>query len=348
MGLFDFLSGSDEAEAAAAKNAALLNTYGQTANKAFDTYQTAGLGALGAGKTAALSDLSAGLGGQVDAYGRAISTLQGVPTDPLQQGINAFSSGMSGAQTGVAGALEAGQGGVNTLRDLGASYAPAVNAYYGALGLQGPDAAAAARSNFQESPGYKYQVSEALKGVLANASKTGGAASGNTLDALRTRAQGSADAEWQDYLNRLQGFVTPQLQAGTTLAGAYGTLGQLGLGAVNAQLPWTQGLNQAYNNLFVGQRGLAGDISGQYGNIASATGANYGARAGAETGYGQDVTNVYGNVASGNTQTARDIAQGNIASNNQVAQAGQADAANYWGAIGSGVKAAGMAFGKPA
>jgi hypothetical protein len=344
MGLFDFLSGSDEAEQAAQRNAALLNTYGQTANKAYDTYQTAGLGALGTGQAGALSSIATGLSGAKDAYGNAITTLQGVSTDPLQAAINSFSSGASNAATGTAGALEAGQGGVNTLRDLGASYQPAIDAYYAALGLKGTDAAAASRANFLPGTGYDWQQEQAAKQTLARASQLGIGQSGNTAAALVQRSSDIAGTQWQDYLNRLQGFVTPQLQAGTALAGAYGTLGQLGIGAVNAQLPWATGTANAYQNLFTGGRGISGDVAGAYDKIAAATGASGAQGAGVYTGYGQDVANVYGNVASGKTQTARDIAQGNIASNNQIAQSAQADAANYWNTIGSSIKAAGTAY----
>jgi hypothetical protein len=61
MGLFDWFSGSDEAESAAAKNAALYNQYGIDTSNAYNQYQTGATGALTGAKTAALGALGEGL-----------------------------------------------------------------------------------------------------------------------------------------------------------------------------------------------------------------------------------------------------------------------------------------------
>ena len=343
MGIFDFLSGSDEAETAAAQNAAALAAMQEQANKLYGTYQTQGLGALGGARTATLDQLRQGLTGQTGAYGQGIEALRGVGTGPLEQAITAYQAGVGGAQGGVAGALAAGQGGVDTLRQLGQSYQPAIDRYYGALGLRGPEGSAEARAGFQTSPGYQFQVDEAMRNALAQASKLGIAQSGNTADALRARAQGFAGGEWQDYLNRLQGFVSPQLQAAQGTAQAYGTLGNLGMQGVNAAVPWTQGLAGAYNNLFLGQRGLAGDISGQYANIGNAIGQNYGARAIRNRlwpGRHQPVRQR--RLRSGAERARRRARQHRL---QQCGRGGgAADAANYWGAINAGIGATGKAL----
>jgi hypothetical protein len=349
--MFDWLSGSDEAEQAAAQNRAALANYSGEAQRLYDDYRMRAVGALGEARTGALSELGTGLTGQLDAYNKSLAAVQGVGTGPLQEAVAAWQAGVGTAGRGVEGALAAGRGGVEAyapLRQLGESYRPAVDQYMSALGLRGPQAAAGAREAFQTSPGYQFQVDEATRQALANASRLGIAQSGNTADALRARAQGFAGSEWQDYLNRLQGFVSPQLQAAQAAAqgtaGAYGTLGQFELGGVGAMTPYTQGLANAYSQLFQGRRGLAGDVSGQYANIANAYGTSGAQRAGVQTGYGQDVTNVFGNVTSGQAQSARDVVQGNIAANNQIAQAAQQDAANYWNLIGAGGKAATKSF----
>ena len=227
-------------------------------------------------------------------------------------------------------------------RILGREYQPAIDAYYSALGLKGTDAAAASRANFLPGTGYGYQQDEAARLALAQASKLGIAQSGNTANALVQRAGDIAGSQWGDYLNRLQGFVSPQLQAiqgaATGRAGAYGTLGNLNLTGTNA-------IVGALGNQFTGGRGLASDISGLYTGLAGTETGVGGARAGVQTGYGQDVSNVLGNATSGQAQSARDVVQGNIAANNQIAQAGQQNAANIRGLLGAGVGAAGAAAG---
>src|SRR5262245_45148072 len=133
--MFDFLSGSDEAEQAAAANrAAATAAYGQQTDIA-NQYRGSSLGALGEGLTRSTGALGAGLENQINAYTR-----------------------------GNADAIAAARGGVDAyspLRDLGVNYGRAVTRYQDALGLNGPGAASAAREAFTTSPGYQFQVDEA-------------------------------------------------------------------------------------------------------------------------------------------------------------------------------------------
>lgn len=291
MALFDFLSGSDEAEQAAAANRAALQGYGTNLNNIYGTYQTGSLNALGSARDAALAALTGG-------YGAAGDTLR----------------------TGLDKSAAAGQGAINaygTLSDLGKSYQPAIDAYYGSLGIGGPAARTAAENAFTASPGYQYQVDQAIKQINNNAAARGAFGSGNTARALTEDVRNRALSDYGNWQTRLAGFLP--LQASAVSGAAAGTAG-------------------GYKNL--------ADIYGQgYTGIAGLQTAGGSAQAGLETGYGSDVSNVLGNVAGGQAQTARDVVQGNIAANNQIAQAGQQDAANYWGLIGAGVKAAGSAYG---
>ena len=281
MGLFDFFSGKDDAEEAAAKNAALYQQYGAQAGNIYGTYGTQAGGALSGALDQSVGALGSGLTSQIDAL-----------------------------RTGTAGALAAGNAGVaayNPLSELGAQYGRPVNSYYDALGLNGPGGVSRAQSQFQTGPGYQFAVDEGTRAATNAASKLGIAGSGNTLDAIRGRAQGFADQNYNSYLDRLGSFVNPQLQA--TSGAATGVAGA--------------------------NKTLADIYSSGYGGIGSAYGANAGALAGLYTNYGQNQSNVFGNVAQGQAGALRDVTSGTAAGNQSVAQAGMQDSANFWNLLGN-------------
>jgi hypothetical protein len=71
------------------------------------------------------------------------------------------------------------------------------------LGLNGPDAATAARGRFQTSPGYQFAFDQGLRAVDAGAAASGMLRSGATLKAEQTFGTGLADQEFTNYYNRL-------------------------------------------------------------------------------------------------------------------------------------------------
>jgi hypothetical protein len=71
------------------------------------------------------------------------------------------------------------------------------------LGLNGPDAATAARNRFQTSPGYQFAFDQGLRAVDAGAAASGMLRSGATLKAEQTFGTGLADQEFTNYYNRL-------------------------------------------------------------------------------------------------------------------------------------------------
>lgn len=290
MGLFDWFSGSDEAETAAAKNAALYNQYGIDTGNLYNQYKTGATDVLGGAKTAAVGALGTGLTNTLGAL-----------------------------NTGLTGSLAAGNAGVAAyapLSRLGETYGGAVNRYLAALGVSGPDAARQVQADYVEAPGQQYQIDQATRAAINAASRTGAVGGGSTAQGIGRDVLGITNTNYNQYLDRLAGFVNPQLQAtagaASGIAGANKTLADI--------------YNQGY-----------GAIGGAYGANASQT-------AGLESGYGSDVSNVLGNYTAGRTQSLRDITAGNAASNQAVAQAGQTDASNLWGLLGAGVKAAGSAF----
>lgn len=64
-------------------------------------------------------------------------------------------------------------------------------------------------ANFQNSPGYQFQLQQGENAVLNNASATGGVNSGNTLKALTQFGQGVAN---QDYWNAYNAYNNQYLQ----------------------------------------------------------------------------------------------------------------------------------------
>lgn len=71
------------------------------------------------------------------------------------------------------------------------------------LGLNGPDAAAAAMANYQTSPGYQWQYNEGLRAVDAGAAARGLGRSGAAMKAEQTFGQGLANTDFGQYYNRL-------------------------------------------------------------------------------------------------------------------------------------------------
>ena len=135
------------------------------------------------------------------------------------------------------------------------------------LGLNGPDAAAAAMGNYQTSPGYQWQLGQGLRAVDAGAAASGMLRSGATLKAEQTFGQGLANSDFGQYYNRLfdlsqlgekaaAGQGTGALQAAHDIAG-------IDVGAAGAQSSIygneakgiQTGINQLYSSLNSGGGG---------------------------------------------------------------------------------------------
>ncbi len=88
------------------------------------------------------------------------------------------------------------------------------------LGLNGQDAANAAMSTFQQSPGYQWQLQQGLRAVDAGAAAQGMARSGATLKAEETYGQGLANQNFQQYYQNLAGLSGQGLTASQGIANA--------------------------------------------------------------------------------------------------------------------------------
>ena len=95
------------------------------------------------------------------------------------------------------------------------------------LGLNGQDAANAAMSNFQTSPGYGFAADQGLKAVDHGAAAQGMLRSGETLRAEQTLGNNLANQEFGNYFNRLSGLAGIGLQGvglGNQSTSAYNSL----------------------------------------------------------------------------------------------------------------------------
>lgn len=114
------------------------------------------------------------------------------------------------------------------------------------LGLNGPDAAAAAMANFQASPGYQYQLEQGLRGIDAGAASRGMLRSGATIKAEEKYGSDLANLDFGNYFSRLNALAGGGLTAAGQLAGAGNNLiagmqgnataqNTLAIGGANAQ-----------------------------------------------------------------------------------------------------------------
>lgn len=167
------------------------------------------------------------------------------------------------------GYLKDALGAVAPVRELGAQYSRAGSTLMDSLGLNGAEGNARATSAFQASPGYGYQVDQAMEGTLRKANAAGGLG-GNALTALQDRASQLANAEYGNWRSNLGSLAT--LGANTTMAGAQGT----GQGYTNlANLATGYGLNSSNLIQQVGQ-----GVSRTYGAEAQAAATGAGNLAG--------------------------------------------------------------------
>ncbi len=120
--------------------------------------------------------------------------------------------------------LEAGTGALQTQQAL--------------LGQLGPEAAAAAQEQFQESPGQAFLRNRQEQSLLRNQAAIGGLGGGNIRTALQEQAAGIASTQFGEFQNRLAGLSGTGQTTATTL-------GQLGAQAASGIGQTLQATGQA-------------------------------------------------------------------------------------------------------
>jgi hypothetical protein len=121
------------------------------------------------------------------------------------------------------------------------------------LGLNGPDAAATAMGNFQQSPGYQWSMDQGMRAVDAGAAARGMLRSGATLKAEQTFGTGLADQEFSNYYARLAGLSS--LGESAAAGGA-----QNAANSATAALQGANAQNSIYGNTLQGLSGTANQL----------------------------------------------------------------------------------------
>jgi len=103
------------------------------------------------------------------------------------------------------------------------------------LGLQGQPAADAAMAQFQQSPGYQFQMDEGQRAVESSAAAQGLLRSGATLKALQERGQQLANQDFGNYYSRLADLSKLGETAAAGGASNAGNAAKAALGGADAQ-----------------------------------------------------------------------------------------------------------------
>lgn len=161
-------------------------------------------------------------------------------------------------------------------------------------------------AQYQQSPGYQWQLGQGTQAITDAASATGGVNSGNTLKALAGYGQGLANQDFYQAQNAYQNWQnqTYNMYSGLSNTGANAAGGTAGIGA---QVGQSIGDNMigAGNALAAGQVGSANALS----NSLSSVG-NLGLYAQMNGGFGGASNNPYAAMYGGGSGTAGAIMQG--------------------------------------
>lgn len=194
--------------------------------------------------------------------------------DSAREAAEANQARLGASRTAGLGYLDAGRtGALDSLTAAGDVYRPLMSKYgaatslgLDALGVNGPEGNARATNAFQAGPGYNWMVDQSLEGVARKANALGMGAGGNTLAALSDRAGNLANQEYGSWLDRLGGYVSPELSATSGLAGTTAAKAPVYVNDANSRVGLensiTQGINsqetQAANAEMQGSKNLWG------------------------------------------------------------------------------------------
>lgn len=135
----------------------------------------------------------------------------------LQQNQTTGTATLQGGQTGALDALSTAG---SYYKPLQSKYGAATSLGLDGLGVNGAAGNARATQAFQAGPGYQWAVDQSLDGINRHSAAGGGPApGGNTLAALSDRAGNMANQEYGSWLDRLNGYVSPEMAATGGVAG---------------------------------------------------------------------------------------------------------------------------------
>lgn len=167
-----------------------------------------------------------------------------------------YTQGLTSGTTYLNDALQNAKGDYASALGVYQPYATAgTNAtglYSDALGLNGAEGSANAKSMFSASPGYQYSTDQAIQALERRAASQGQLGSGQTgLDTLAS-VYGLANNDYSSWLDRLSGLSSQGLSAAGGQAGAYGGMAgaELSAGSALAGLNYNawSGIGNAYSD----------------------------------------------------------------------------------------------------
>jgi hypothetical protein len=162
--------------------------------------------------------------------------------------------------------------------------------YADALGLGGQEGIDKSRERFEESPGYDFMMEAGLDALDRRAASRGMLDSGNTSADTIKFAEGTADQEWGDYLDRLDAEAARGMQAQGARAGIRtGLADRLSTNAMDTY----RGIGDAYRDYEYSKDASGANILGAVtGGISALTGMMGG-------GGGGGLASMFGGGSSG-------------------------------------------------
>jgi hypothetical protein len=274
VGLFDTLT--DAFTGAPAKKAAA------EARNYLTGVQSAGNQNIATGFNTATDAVRSGTTDALAALLRGYTGGTGAINTGADQGRDYLNSGVEGARGVLAQTLSGANAAYNPMDVLAGKYGRATSLGINALGVNGAGNAAAARSAFEASPGYSFNLDQGLEAINRRRNAGGMLASGNADRDAQTYGAGLASQEYDKWLANLLGFANPEFSATSgAAAGRAGAAQNVGL--ADANLVNSAGINQA--GLATSRAAMLADLASRYGqNTAGVAQGQGNALAGLATG----------------------------------------------------------------
>lgn len=298
MGIFDALTGAP-ARQAANQQRGYLEGVQRTGNAQLDQ----------ANELARQAVLQGGAGA-----GAALGTGYDTATNAVRvggdQALNYINQGVTGAR----GALGQAGAAFDPLTALAAKYGGGTSLYLDALGANGAEGAARAKSAFTPSDAYNFNLDQGLESIArVNNARGGGAGAGGNLDrSAQEYGAGLASKEYGSWLDRLGGLVNPELSATSGAA-----TGRAGIAGQEANLLANAGTARA--GIASGEGGKLADLATGYGTaganlergqgltLADLATGNANSKVGLATNIAPQYSNTYGQEAAAQMQASGNV-----------------------------------------
>lgn len=131
-------------------------------------------------------------------------------------------AGLDDLDSSLASALgqydEGQRGATDALNPYAAAGTQALSQQADLMGLNGPEAQAAAKAKFTTDPGYEFRLSQGVNALDRSATAAGGLYSGAAGKALSDYGQQTGSAEYGSYYDRLSGLATNGQNAATNIS----------------------------------------------------------------------------------------------------------------------------------